>query len=798
MLNVNDDTIRAYTEHNVNKKLTISFPNDSNIKDITNDNIKEDSMNLLRSICSDSKMMVQGCIATEFKVTTFDINDDITNKNIVVSLSVKDDNYKGEWQEGVNYVEGDIVKFDGEYYKYNETPISTSRSSLLKRTEVNFNEWKYKESASKYALPGRSPERLVGVYIERTKAVPEGLSMFVRTWYKNGSYYGHINNLTSNYDNKDIIFAKSDSYGNSLEGWFSEVKCDDRDVLVDFLDSLRVYELTTLMEYELYPTKLDYCEKLYGYIDTSNTQDIVIFRGKIKSFIKQTSDPRYKDLTAYDKLYDFQSTSIKSLINTVDSNGKGYIELYDYQGKYTQNIEYKTNQVVYEDTTVNGKTVRYYYRFKRTYDFPSFKRMTLANVYTASINGTLLGTQYIQRLSNYYPNRPTFKTLRDGVCKYLGITQQSTTLFNDDSQLTIGKLEKEYSGQQMLQWICNGNLVDGYLDPVDEKIKYIEILKKSAVEDSNYKGEYSKESGTEYKAGDVVKFTNEYNETRYYECQRDLSNLKFIDEESSYPYYGAEVLEFMNVRGGYKYLPPRQLNNDWKIVFEFDNDLAEELGISISLGGISIKQSQTIYLNEYITNSYSIVVSKVNEKFWKTFKATLYTARDVFSKEWDLSGNVLKNFWKPKNLLYHPNGKINLSFIYEIENIELEDDEFNLTGRYITDEDGSNVLYGSSNSNKVSFTLNPLFKKWMSAEQLYQFIDAPEKYGSLVYRPFKLNSLGLPFLEPGDMVTFGVDKWSSDSDGNPVTVREQIDSVVFEKTMSGVTSLKDEYTAKKE
>ena len=115
--------------------------------------------------------MVQGCIATEFKVTTFDINDDITNKNIVVSLSVKDDNYKGEWQEGVNYVEGDIVKFDGEYYKYNETPISTSRSSLLKRTEVNFNEWKYKESASNYALPGRSPERLVGVYIERTRCV---------------------------------------------------------------------------------------------------------------------------------------------------------------------------------------------------------------------------------------------------------------------------------------------------------------------------------------------------------------------------------------------------------------------------------------------------------------------------------------------------------------------------------------------------------------------------------------------------------------------------------------------------
>ena len=97
MLNVNEDTIRAYTEHNVPKKLTITFPNNANLTPITNANIQEESMSLTGSLCSDSNLMLQGCISTQFNLTTFDYDTDITGQDIIATLSVKDDSYKGEW-----------------------------------------------------------------------------------------------------------------------------------------------------------------------------------------------------------------------------------------------------------------------------------------------------------------------------------------------------------------------------------------------------------------------------------------------------------------------------------------------------------------------------------------------------------------------------------------------------------------------------------------------------------------------------------------------------------------------------
>ena len=120
MLNVNENTIRAYTEQNVPKKLTITFPNNSNLTPITNANIQEESMSLTGSLCSDSNLMLQGCISTQFNLTTFDYDTDITGQDIIATLSVKDDSYKGEWVKGKNYKSGDIVKFDQEYYMYSD------------------------------------------------------------------------------------------------------------------------------------------------------------------------------------------------------------------------------------------------------------------------------------------------------------------------------------------------------------------------------------------------------------------------------------------------------------------------------------------------------------------------------------------------------------------------------------------------------------------------------------------------------------------------------------------------------
>ena len=144
MLNVNEDTIRAYTEQNVPKKLTITFPNNSNLTPITNANIQEESMSLTGSLCSDSNLMLQGCISTQFNLTTFDYDTDITGQDIIATLSVKDDSYKGEWVKGTNYKSGDIVKFDQEYYIYSDD-VSDEKTENIKRTKVSSSYIVYNE-----------------------------------------------------------------------------------------------------------------------------------------------------------------------------------------------------------------------------------------------------------------------------------------------------------------------------------------------------------------------------------------------------------------------------------------------------------------------------------------------------------------------------------------------------------------------------------------------------------------------------------------------------------------------------
>ena len=68
MINVSDFTKKVYSEYNVPKYLTVSFPND-NIPDITNENIYGESMKLTQSICEDSVLSLGGCNAAQFELT---------------------------------------------------------------------------------------------------------------------------------------------------------------------------------------------------------------------------------------------------------------------------------------------------------------------------------------------------------------------------------------------------------------------------------------------------------------------------------------------------------------------------------------------------------------------------------------------------------------------------------------------------------------------------------------------------------------------------------------------------------
>lgn len=797
MLDVSDETIRAYTEYGVDKHITISFPND-NISTITNENIKEESLSLSRAICSENAFKVQGCNAAQFKITTFDITEDLTNKNIIVTLSIKDEHYKGVWQKDGNYAENDIVKFDDHFYEYAATPPD-NESEYIKRDILDLSAL-WKEQENKYTTDGRFAEGLKGIKISGISNISTNVDIKVKTWFNNGPYY-KIYQITGGDNNKDIVFAQKDSSGNPLAGWFIEISNNglESEDFINFISGISIIENSSIKQCNVYPNLSEYCEEKFGYYDTSESEDLVIFRGKIDSYTKQSQDPRYKEIIAYDKFYELQNKSIRSWINTLDSNGKGYIELYDYQGAYKQETEYKANQTVYEETTVNGKTVKYFYRFKKTYDFPNFQKMSLADVYNTTIGGTQYGKQYIQRLSNYYPNRPTLKEIRDDLCKKFGLVQKATVMNRDSQKLTIKKFSKEYSVTKMLQWICNANLTNAILDPTENKIKYVSIFNFNLSERNEYyKGDFDPENALNYVVGDVVKYTNKYNETRYYECVRTMKDSTFPNK------FEISDINFIKVTSKTMYLPLIP-NDKWYIEFNFDDEMAMEYEVEISIGNAStskkIVQSCKINLQELMQNSsktFSISINNVTEDFWNTFSAKMYTATGAYDANWDLSDDELKDFWKPKNLLYHPNGRINISNLYEIDNIEITEDLFEYKGVYVTETENENtVLYGEEdkNNNKVAISYSPLFESW-TTKQFYKTVNAPSNYAA--YQPFKLACLGLPFLEPGDLITFDIDEWYSDENGESVVQNRTINSVVLEKNMTGLNYLKDEYSAKKE
>ena len=81
MINVNDKVKEHIINDLVENTIEIHFPNNSNIKTITMDNIVEESMTLKQSICSESKLKFGGCIASEFTISVCDTEDRLFNEN---------------------------------------------------------------------------------------------------------------------------------------------------------------------------------------------------------------------------------------------------------------------------------------------------------------------------------------------------------------------------------------------------------------------------------------------------------------------------------------------------------------------------------------------------------------------------------------------------------------------------------------------------------------------------------------------------------------------------------------------
>lgn len=817
MLNVNEDTIRAYTEQNVPKKLTITFPNNSNLTPITNANIQEESMSLTGSLCSDSNLMLQGCISTQFNLTTFDYDTDITGQDIIATLSVKDDSYKGEWVKGTNYKSGDIVKFDQEYYMYSDD-VSDEKTENIKRTKVSSSYIVYNETDKKYNIFGREPDNFIGIRILTSEKVLDGVSMTIRCWYTGGPYYYVVRDFNNT---TDIIMPQYYPVGSSypLKGWFAEISYSgtDTDAFKEFVSNLKIYELTNACKNELYPDELEECQRVYGYVDTSNTEDIIIFRGKVESFTRQAADPRYSELIAYDKLHDYQEKSIKDWMNKVDEYGMGMVDPYSYQGSYKLKTTYKKDQTVYGTyTDSNNVETKGYYHFKQDYIDSFYQTCNIVKVASGDlitpptgVAPTIKGPEYVEKLEKYFPNDLQVANLRNNLFSEIGINQKdfyNISLPMDVIDLKIGPFNEDYSALQLLQWICNMNGVCGVIDQTTGEFdyKFVNSEKRTTTADSNYKGEFN--SATEYSVGNVVKFTNSYGEESYYE--------KIVDK-STYP---SELLtadvSFNNPQEGVLFQTPDVMGNCYYIEFSFDDKLAEELGVEITvnkysgqnLKTISLRRSGRVMLHDLDETGksyYTIQVSNVNGEFLKTFKAVKYLSTGEFDSTWTPESEYFADCWKKKNKLYHPSGMINITELYEQDSIELQDSFYLNNGWKVMDMNGT-LLNGENKKNNLTITYSPLYSAHKSSYQL--LLDVANNVGkgwiepkipfTIKFAPFKAKSLGLPFLELGDYVTFDVDKWSSDADGNPVITRQNVQSIIFNKTMSGINALSDEYEAK--
>ena len=282
---------------------------------------------------------------------------------------------------------------------------------------------------------------------------------------------------------------------------------------------------------------MEECQRVYGYVDTSNTEDIIIFRGKVESFTRQASDPRYSELIAYDKLHDYQEKSIKDWMNKVDEYGMGMVDPYSYQGSYKLKTTYKKDQTVYGTyTDSNNVETKGYYHFKQDYIDSFYQACNIVKVASGDLTTpptgvapTINGPEYVEKLEKYFPNDLQVANLRNNLFSEIGINQKdfyNISLPMDVIDLKIGPFNEDYSALQLLQWICNMNGVCGVIDQTTGEFdyKFVNSEKRTTTADSNYKGEFN--SATEYSVGNVVKFTNSYGEESYYE--------KIVDK-STYP-----------------------------------------------------------------------------------------------------------------------------------------------------------------------------------------------------------------------------------------------------------------------
>lgn len=221
--------------------------------------------------------------------------------------------------------------------------------------------------------------------------------------------------------NKNFSSTSSDfSLSESLcsDSKLSFGKCESACLKIKIANTVNSLKGQTLQVTETLDNKNDVPFKIGTYIVDEDTL---------------TSDKKYRNITAYDRLYSISSINVSEWYNNL------------FPTKQVPLIRYENVTKEWTYTGIDGKEITEYYE--------ELEPITYYQTEYESI---------------------TLKAFRDSFFKYIGLTQQSTTLINDNMKVSKSVDNIDLTAKDVLEAICEINGVFGKMSR-DDIFIYVEL-----------------------------------------------------------------------------------------------------------------------------------------------------------------------------------------------------------------------------------------------------------------------------------------------------------------------------------
>lgn len=221
--------------------------------------------------------------------------------------------------------------------------------------------------------------------------------------------------------NKNFSSTSSDfSLSESLcsDSKLSFGKCESACLKIKIANTVNSLKGQTLQVTETLANKDDVPFKIGTYIVDEDTL---------------TSDKKYRNITAYDRLYSVSSINVSEWYNKL------------FPSKQVPLIRYENVTKEWTYTGIDGKEITEYYE--------ELEPITYYQTEYESI---------------------TLKAFRDSFFKYIGLTQQSTTLINDNMKVSKSVDNIDLTAKDVLEAICEINGVFGKMSR-DDVFIYVEL-----------------------------------------------------------------------------------------------------------------------------------------------------------------------------------------------------------------------------------------------------------------------------------------------------------------------------------